>query len=95
MTAEQKVEFLERVYNTAYYGLPKSDPGHQSMTLCNSPFRLYIEALYWSLGLLTSGTPIGPEKESEIHVVNLAVVVGLAFFALLLSQVPAPGNINA
>jgi hypothetical protein len=56
---------------------------------CMNAMRLYIDAMYWSLTTMTTigYGDRGPSTESEIVFVMFAEVFGLAFFALLLTQI--------
>jgi hypothetical protein len=58
-----------------------------------APNRQYIDALYWSLTTMTTigYGDRGPQTKDEILFVMFAEVFGLAFFALLLTQI---NNVN-
>jgi hypothetical protein len=57
--------------------------------LCMDPWRLYIDAMYWSLTTMTTigYGDRGPKSENEIVFTMVAEVFGLAVFALLLDNV--------
>lgn len=61
----------------------------QKCKLCMRSMRLYIDAMYWSLTTMTTigYGDRGPQTEYEIVFVMFAEVFGLAFFALLLTQI--------
>ena len=89
MTPEQEADFLLRAWNTSYMQLPLTDPNYQKAPLCMSPWRRYIDALYWSLTTMTTigYGDRGPKTELELTYTLFAEVFGLAFFALLLAQI--------
>jgi hypothetical protein len=81
---------LLRCLNTAEFELRKDvDPGYSFCPTDMRPIRLYIDALYWSLTTMTTigYGDRGPSTESELVFVLFAEVFGLAFFALLLTQI--------
>lgn len=81
---------LIRCLNTAEFQLRRdSDPGFSSCPTQMRPIRLYVDALYWSLTTMTTigYGDRGPSTESELVFVLFAEVFGLAFFALLLTQI--------
>ena len=89
MTEDEETEFLLRCLNTAENRLLSHDPGFQRCPTCMRPFRLYIDALYWSLTTMTTigYGDRGPSTENELYYVLFAEIFGLAFFALLLTQI--------
>lgn len=81
---------LIRCLNTAEFGLRADvDPGYSWCPTKMRPIRLYVDALYWSLTTMTTigYGDRGPSTESELVFVLFAEVFGLAFFALLLTQI--------
>ena len=80
---------LTRCLNTAEFALRRTDQGFSMCPTSFRPFRLYIDALYWSLTTMTTigYGDRGPNTESELVFVLFAEVFGLAFFALLLTQI--------
>ena len=60
-------------------------------------FRLWLDAIYWSLTTMTTigYGDRGPVSASEIAFVIFAEVFGLAFFALLLTQINNVVNVMA
>lgn len=72
-------------------GTPKTEelPLNQVCNRCMDSFRLYTDALYWSLTTMTTigYGDRGPSTEEEIHFTFLAEVLGLSIFALLLTQI--------
>ncbi len=81
---------LIRCLNTAEFGLRADvDPGFSFCPTQMRPIRLYVDALYWSLTTMTTigYGDRGPSTESELVFVLFAEVFGLAFFALLLTQI--------
>lgn len=89
MTPDQEVDFLLRAWHTAREGLNPTDPRYQLAPLCQTPWRRYIDALYWSLTTMTTigYGDRGPKTETELTYTLFAEVFGLAFFALLLTSV--------
>ncbi len=89
MTPEEEAEFLLRAWNTSRLQLPRSDPNYQKAPLCMAPWRRYKDALYWSLTTMTTigYGDRGPKSEVELIFTMFAEVFGLAFFALLLTQI--------
>ena len=89
LDANQTFVLLTRCLNTAEFGLRRTDPGYSMCPTSFRPFRLYIDALYWSLTTMTTigYGDRGPNTESELVFVLFAEVFGLAFFALLLTQI--------
>ncbi len=89
MTADEEKEFLLRCLDTAEQKLTIRDPRYQLCPNCMDPWRRYIDALYWSLTTMTTigYGDRGPATENELYYVLFAEVFGLAFFALLLTQI--------
>ena len=56
---------------------------------CKDGFQLWTQAFYWSLTTMTTigYGDLSPQREEEMHFVLFAQVIGLAFFALLLTQI--------
>lgn len=89
MTKEEEADFLWRTYVTVHTPLTKSDANYQKAPLCQAPYRRYVDAVYWSLTTMTTigYGDRGPSSEPEIIYTCFAEVFGLAFFALLLTQI--------
>lgn len=62
---------------------------------CMGPYRLHIDAIYWSLTTMTTigYGDRGPSTQSEIVFVLFAEVFGLCIFCLLLQQINRLGDV--
>jgi hypothetical protein len=89
LTVDEAQETLLMCMHTADQDLHTTDPDFRICPKCNRPFRLYLDAMYWSLTTMTTigYGDRGPKTETEILYTLFAEVFGLAFFALLLTQI--------
>jgi hypothetical protein len=89
LTDNETTHTLLECMDTMELGTHQSDPGFRSCPRCMRPIRLYIDSMYWSLTTMTTigYGDRGPKTESEILYALFAEIFGLAFFALLLTQI--------
>ena len=89
LSENQTVALLTRCLDTAEQGLLRGTDGYAHCPTCNRPARRYIDALYWSLTTMTTigYGDRGPKTENELMYTLAAEVLGLAYFALLLTQI--------
>lgn len=96
MTQNETTEYLLRCFDTARFGLNSTDPNYEICPLCLRPTRLHIDALYLSLTTITTigYGDRGPKTEVELMYTLFAEIFGLAFFALLLTQIDMVNTIR-
>lgn len=93
LSQEEETTVLIECMDTAKYGFHRFDKRFTACHKCKWRWRLYRDAMYWSLTTMTTigYGDRGPSTESEIIYTIFAEVFGLAFFALLLTQI---NNVN-